>query len=138
MAGRDVGEVLAISEQTLKKRLHEKHLLASVDEPRQTLTVRRIMSGSSKNVLHFRRSTILPDGRTIRRRMSGDGKAFVGFLVGFFVGKYGRPDMRRPFADNNLDRICRVCRAFTAGERPGEFKALYAPGTDLNDVRARR
>jgi hypothetical protein len=45
----------------LKKRLHEKGLLASVDGKRETLTIRRTISGSSKEVLHFRRHTILPD-----------------------------------------------------------------------------
>jgi hypothetical protein len=61
LAGRDSGEVLAIGENTLRKRLHEKGFLASVDEARQTLTVRRSFSGSSKNVLHFLRSTVLPE-----------------------------------------------------------------------------
>ncbi|MCE5306801.1 MAG: DUF3854 domain-containing protein [Acidobacteriales bacterium] len=60
-AGRDVGEQLAVTEQTLKKRLHEKGLLASIDEKRQTLTIRRSIAGSSKDVLHFLRSTILPE-----------------------------------------------------------------------------
>jgi len=61
IAGRDVGEVLTVSEQTLKKRLHEKRLLASVDVKRQTLTVRRTIGGSSKDVLHLLRSTLLPE-----------------------------------------------------------------------------
>ena len=61
IAGRDIGEVLAVSEQTLRKRLNEKGLLASVDESRQTLTVRRNICGSSKSVLYFLRSTILPE-----------------------------------------------------------------------------
>ena len=61
VAGRDMGEVLAVGEQTLRKRLHEKGLLASVDEARQTLTVRRSIGGTSKSVLHFLRSTILPE-----------------------------------------------------------------------------
>jgi hypothetical protein len=61
VAGRDIGEVLAVSEQTLRKRLHEKNLLVSVDEARQTLTVRRSIAGISKNVLHFHRNTILPE-----------------------------------------------------------------------------
>jgi hypothetical protein len=60
-AGRDVGEQLAVTEQTLKKRLHEKGLLASIDDKRQTLTIRRFIGGSSKQVLHFLRSTILPE-----------------------------------------------------------------------------
>jgi hypothetical protein len=61
MAGRDIGEPLVVSEQTLRKRLYEKGLLASIDKARQTLTIRRSINGSSKNVLHFRRTTILPD-----------------------------------------------------------------------------
>jgi hypothetical protein len=60
-AGRDVGEQLAVTEQTLKKRLHEKGLLASIDDKRQTLTIRRSIGGASKHVLHFLRSTVLPE-----------------------------------------------------------------------------
>jgi hypothetical protein len=61
IAGRDIGEVLAVSEQTLRKRLHEKGFLASTDGPRETLTVRRSIGGTSKSVLHFLRSTFLPE-----------------------------------------------------------------------------
>jgi hypothetical protein len=61
LAARDSGEDLAVSEQTLRKRLHEKNLLASVDPSRQTLTIRRTIAGSSRDVLHFLRITILPE-----------------------------------------------------------------------------
>ena len=60
-AGRDSGEVLPVSESTLKKRLRDKGLLASTDAKRQTLTIRRTIAGSSKDVLHFCRSTLLPE-----------------------------------------------------------------------------
>lgn len=50
-----------LSEQMLKKRLHETGLLASVDDASQTLTVRRMISGSSTGVLHFLRIIILPE-----------------------------------------------------------------------------
>lgn len=63
VAGRDSGEILATTEQTLKKRLHEKGFLASTDGKRETLTVRKNIGGSSKSVLHFLRSTILPGFR---------------------------------------------------------------------------
>lgn len=53
MGGEHAGDALAISEQVLKKRLHERGLLASVDGKRETLTVRRSITGSSKQVLHF-------------------------------------------------------------------------------------
>jgi hypothetical protein len=62
IAGKNAGEVLPISEQTLRKRLHEKGLLASIDENRDMLTVRRTIAGASRKVLHFLRKTILPEG----------------------------------------------------------------------------
>jgi hypothetical protein len=59
--GRDSAEGISVGEQTLKKRLHDKKLLASIDEKRETLTVRRILAGTSRPVLHFLRTTILPE-----------------------------------------------------------------------------
>ncbi len=61
VAGRDSGEGLPVSLQTLKKRLREKGLLASVDDKRQTLTVRKRIGGCSKDVLHLLRCTVLPE-----------------------------------------------------------------------------
>ena len=58
---RDMNETLATSEQTMKKRLSEKGLLASTDSKRETLTVRRTIGGSQKRVLHFLRHTLLPE-----------------------------------------------------------------------------
>jgi hypothetical protein len=57
-AGRDLGEVLSISEQTLKKRLSEKGHLASTDRTRETLTIRRKLAGHATPVLHFHREAI--------------------------------------------------------------------------------
>jgi hypothetical protein len=59
---RDTGEPLAVSEQTLKKRLREKGLLASVDRTRGTLTIRRMIGGTTTDVLHLFRTTLLPEG----------------------------------------------------------------------------
>jgi hypothetical protein len=61
LVGRDVGELLAVSEPTLKKRLHEKGVLASTDPARETLTVRRNIGGSTRSVLHILRITLLPE-----------------------------------------------------------------------------
>jgi hypothetical protein len=57
-------EILAVSIGTLKKRLREKGLLASTDEKRQTLTVRRTICGSTKDVLHLFKGTLLPEAPT--------------------------------------------------------------------------
>ena len=60
---RDVNDPFAMSEQILKKRLAEKGLLASTDKKRQTLTVRRTITGTQRPVLHFLRATVLPEGQ---------------------------------------------------------------------------
>jgi hypothetical protein len=59
-ASNESGEAFPISEQTLKRRLRDKKLLASFDEARETNTVRRNIAGTQKNVLHLRSSLILP------------------------------------------------------------------------------
>ena len=59
-AARETGELLPVSEHTLKKRLREKGLLVSIDSKRETLTVRRSIAGTAKDVLHFHRATLLP------------------------------------------------------------------------------
>jgi hypothetical protein len=61
MMARDMNEPFATSPQVLKKRLDEKRLLASVETKRGTLTVRRTIAGSQIPVLHFFRTTILPE-----------------------------------------------------------------------------
>ena len=50
--GRDSGDALVVSGQTLRKRLHERGLLISTDKKRQVLTVRRTLTGSRREVLH--------------------------------------------------------------------------------------
>jgi hypothetical protein len=61
VAANAAGESLPVSEQTLKKRLHEKGLLASIDAQRQTLTIRRTLGGTARSVLHFSRAAVLPE-----------------------------------------------------------------------------
>jgi hypothetical protein len=51
--GRGTGEPLVVSETTLRKRLHERGLLASVDVARETLTVRKTVHGREMPVLHL-------------------------------------------------------------------------------------
>jgi hypothetical protein len=63
LMAHDAGEGLSVTPQTLRKRLKEKGLLVSVDHKRETLTVRRSLGGSSKEVLHLSRSIVLPESR---------------------------------------------------------------------------
>ena len=51
--GRDSGEPLTVTERTLRKRLHERGLLLSVDDKRQVLTTRRKLESRRRGVLHL-------------------------------------------------------------------------------------
>jgi len=57
---RDTGDSLAVTSRTLHKRLHEQHLLTSTEPDRDTLTVRRVLAGSRRAVLHLRAASIMP------------------------------------------------------------------------------
>src|SRR5262249_5944768 len=54
------GEGLAISSQTLWRRLKEEGLLASVDSKRQTNKVRRQISGQEQSVIHIDAKKLFP------------------------------------------------------------------------------
>lgn len=58
--GGAAGDGLAVTIGTLKRRLKEQHLLASWDETRQTITIRRVCEGAQHDVLHFARATLYP------------------------------------------------------------------------------
>jgi hypothetical protein len=58
--GQEVGDRLAVTPQTLRKRLRERGLLRSVDEVRQTLTVRRSFEGQRREVLHLAAAVLSP------------------------------------------------------------------------------
>jgi hypothetical protein len=51
---------LAISAQTLNKRLSERGLLQSTDRRRGTLTVRRVLEAARREVLHLHPHTLFP------------------------------------------------------------------------------
>jgi hypothetical protein len=58
--GHEVGDRLSVAPQTLRKRLKERGILASTDENRQVLTVRRMLEGQRRDVLHLSSSIISP------------------------------------------------------------------------------
>lgn len=61
-------ERIPLSEQTLRMRLNERGLLASIDQARATLKVRRIIEGASREVLHLRAKDVL--GAALERRVA--------------------------------------------------------------------
>jgi hypothetical protein len=63
---------IAVSEQTLRVRLHRQGLLASVDLARKTLKVRRQVEGVAKHVLHVRvKDFRAPHALTVAPRPTG-------------------------------------------------------------------
>jgi hypothetical protein len=52
------GESLSVSAQTLRRRLKERGLLVSTDAKRETLTVRRVLEGATRKVLHLESSLL--------------------------------------------------------------------------------
>jgi hypothetical protein len=51
--GQFSGDSLSVTERTLRKRLHERGLLLSVEDSRPTLAVRRTLGGRRQRVLHL-------------------------------------------------------------------------------------
>ena len=60
MAGQD-GEGITISVGTLNKRLKEKGMLASVDEKRGKILIRRTLESKRRDVLHLKLSALIPE-----------------------------------------------------------------------------
>lgn len=58
--GRQTGDAVVITAQTLRRRLKERGLLASTDEARQRNTVRRRLQGRERLVLHLHASALRP------------------------------------------------------------------------------
>ena len=64
--GMGGSEGLPLSEQSLRRRLHDHGLLVSTDAGRQMLTVRRTLSGCPRQVLHLQASVLLEPPETSR------------------------------------------------------------------------
>ena len=58
--GRVSGDSLSVTERTLRKRLHERGLLLSVEDNRPTLAVRRTLGGRRRRVLHLSADFLSP------------------------------------------------------------------------------
>jgi len=56
--GKATGEEITVTPTTLSKRLHDRKLLASVEEERGRLKVRRMLAGTRRAVLHLRAESL--------------------------------------------------------------------------------
>jgi uncharacterized protein DUF3854/uncharacterized protein DUF927 len=59
--GRDAGEQVPITLQTVTRRMWERHLLVSREEIRETFSIRRTLEGKRRDVLHLRASVLTAD-----------------------------------------------------------------------------
>lgn len=57
-SGRRIGAPLTLTPRAMGKRLREQNLLVTVDPARESLTVRRVLEGARRNVLHLRAETL--------------------------------------------------------------------------------
>lgn len=71
--GQAIGEPLAVGERTLHKRLRERGLLRSRDEGRGRLTIRRVLEGARRSVLHLAAPTIRGLAQTAHETPAGPG-----------------------------------------------------------------
>jgi hypothetical protein len=58
--GQEVGDRLPVTPQTLRKRLKERGVLVSTDTTRQVLTVRKVLEGQRREVLHLSGTILCP------------------------------------------------------------------------------
>lgn len=58
--GQQAGDGLTVSAHTLRRRLHQRGLLVSTDPRRETLTIRRILEGKQRDVLHLSPAALSP------------------------------------------------------------------------------
>ena len=142
MAGAQ-GEGLAVSVQRLRRRLKERGLLASTDAKRETLTIRRVVEGASRNVLHLDSSCLFakPD------KPDSDGGS-SGEMSGYEC-RVAVQDGQNPTSDPTSDPTEKTGRngqnvGFVGSDsdrelsRNGNETAPYlAPGLSEDDVRTR-
>ncbi len=79
--GRDTDDPLAIQPRTLRSRLHQRGLLVSVEDDRHRLTIRRILDGKRRAVLHLAASALDGPAQPSHLTHPGLGDAGDGPLV---------------------------------------------------------
>jgi len=131
----NLGETIPISSRTLHKRLTEKGLLASMEQDRNTLTVRRVLEGTRRNVLHLRKDVVMPSGTAqTAHGASPEGEAGTdGQSRGQIGGQF--PPLGLPqTAHENCPHAARVdvdeCASTTVGSLGSSGEHEVLSGTD--------
>jgi hypothetical protein len=61
LMGKELGDAFTITPQTLRKRLHERGLLATTDVKRETFNTRKMLEGQRRVVLHLKITTLFSE-----------------------------------------------------------------------------
>ncbi|MHB9090948.1 MAG: DUF927 domain-containing protein, partial [Chloroflexota bacterium] len=104
--GREVGDALALTPQSLRRRLKDQGVLASTDVRRETVTIRRTFARRPHDVLHLRAASLStymkpdkPDKTVASAYMSGIGGRMSGSAEGEpDKGESPRSPLRGPLA----------------------------------------
>ena len=108
------GSGLAISAQTLNKRLSERGYLCSTDRSRDTLTVRRVLDSARREVLHLRAHTLSPSADSPDQPDQSDHQT---------------PEL--PEDDSVSGQVGRVGQVISSGEEPrATGDALFVSGAE--------
>jgi hypothetical protein len=113
---RDQGDCLPVAAATLRRRLRERGLLASTDEARGKLTVRRTLQGARRDVLHIARAGVAPAQRTGPTGPTGPGGGGSG--PESWAGSWAENGLPRGEAAHGLAPQG-TCRHLPAGSGPG-------------------
>jgi len=87
------GDGFPVTQQTLIKRLKEKNLLASTDDGRKRNTIRKMLGGGRREVLHLKAATLSPPAETVPTVPSGQNTVGNGTVLrdSFQDGTKNRP-----------------------------------------------
>jgi hypothetical protein len=102
--GESTGAPLLLSGPTLAKRLKDKGLLLSTDEKRQRLTIRRVLEGSRRVVLHLALEAVRTFGEPSQPSHPGDSSGDGPAEPPPRDGSGPVPEARRPTENASEDR----------------------------------
>ncbi len=132
---RDQGESLSVTPQTLRKRLKERGYLASWDHATQIVTIRRVLEGKKKYVLHLRQDVFTeglspdkepgkpstaPSGSENRQNASEDPAKNPSILPDNLTNPASHPAPENQAKPNGYQQNAGNAGFWVAGKNPGE------------------
>ena len=134
---REQGDTLAVSVRTLHKRLHERCLLVTTDQVRQTYTTRHTIEGVRRSVLHLHAKSLWAfissqpdqaDHRAEDSRQKGDSK---GTRSSAWSDSDPHPSPNQPRENSDIskasDQLVRLVRSQMREKAPGGDNGDVSP-----------